>query len=155
MGSIRESLQFHRLAEAEQYERSEQFLAQIRSRRTVREFSPEPVPFQLIENAVQAAASAPSGANQQPWRFVAVGDPALKREIRLAAEAEEKENYERRFPPEWLETLQPFGTNWEKEFLEIAPWLIIVFRLDYTPDGRGGSSTTMCRSLSALPPGFC
>lgn len=135
MGTIREALQFHRLAEAEQHQRSEQFLAQIRSRRTVREFSPEPVPLQLIENAVQAAASAPSGANQQPWRFVVVGDPALKREIRLAAEAEEKENYERRFPPEWLETLQPFGTNWEKEFLEVAPWLIVVFRLDYTPDG--------------------
>lgn len=135
MGTIREALQFHRLAEAEQYQRSEQFLAQIRSRRTVREFSPELVPLQLIENAVQAAASAPSGANQQPWRFVVVGDPALKREIRLAAEAEEKENYERRFPPEWLETLQPFGTNWEKEFLEVAPWLIVVFRLDYTPDG--------------------
>jgi nitroreductase len=103
----------------------------MRTRRTVREFSSEPVPLELIERAVAIAGTAPSGANQQPWQFVIVSDPALKREIRLAAEAEERENYERRFPPEWLEALAPFGTDWHKEFLEEAPYLIVVFRIDY------------------------
>lgn len=124
-------LNFQRLTPAEQRARSAEFLATIRTRRTVREFSPEPVPFELIENAIRAAATAPSGANQQPWRFVAVQDPALKREIRLAAEAEEKESYEHRMPDEWLQALAPLGTDWHKEFLEIAPWLIVVFRVDY------------------------
>lgn len=91
----------------------------------------------LIDGAIRVAGSAPSGANQQPWRFVVVTDPAVKREIRVAAEAEEKENYERRFPPEWLEALAPFGTDWHKEFLEIAPVLIVVFRIDYGI-GEGG-----------------
>ncbi|MBL8240487.1 MAG: nitroreductase family protein [Bryobacterales bacterium] len=100
-------------------------------RRSVREFSAEPVPLELIDRAIAVAGSAPSGANQQPWRFVVVADPAVKREIRLAAEAEEKENYERRFPPEWLRALAPFGTDWHKEFLEVAPYLIVVFRLDF------------------------
>lgn len=101
------------------------------TRRSYRHFSPDPVPFELLEAAIATAASAPSGANQQPWRFVVVSDPALKREIRLAAEAEEKENYEHRFPPEWLAALEPFGTDWHKPFLETAPYLIVVFRLDY------------------------
>lgn len=109
----------------------------MRRRRTVREFSPEPVPVELIDRAIAIAGGAPSGANQQPWRFVVVADPAVKREIRLAAEAEEKENYERRFPPEWLQALAPFGTDWHKEFLEIAPYLIVVFRLDYGLDDAG------------------
>lgn len=97
----------------------------------MRHFSPEPVPFDLIETAIRCAATAPSGANQQPWRFVVVRDPDLKRQIRQAAEAEERENYERRFPEEWLEALEPFGTDWRKDFLEIAPCLIVVFRIDY------------------------
>lgn len=104
------------------------------TRRSVREFSTDPVPVELIERVVAIAASAPSGANQQPWRFVAVQDPAVKREIRIAAEAEEKENYERRFPEEWLKVLAPFGTDWRKPFLEDAPWLIVVFRVDYGID---------------------
>jgi nitroreductase len=107
------------------------FQKQMAERRSVRAFSAEPVPLELIERAIAVAASAPSGANQQPWRFVVVSDPVIKREIRLAAEAEEKENYERRFPEEWLQALEPFGTDWHKEFLETAPYLIVIFRLDY------------------------
>jgi len=107
------------------------------SRRTVRRFSSEPVPYDLIEAAVRIAASAPSGANRQPWSFVVVSDPHLKKEIRVAAEAEEKENYERRFPDEYLEALEPFDTDWRKEFLETAPYLIVIFRQDYgLEDGR-------------------
>jgi nitroreductase len=80
------------------------------TRRTVRDFSPEPVPYGLIEQAIRTAATAPSGANQQPWHFVVVADPSIKKQIREAAEAEEKENYEHRFPPEWLEALAPFAS---------------------------------------------
>ncbi|MBA3972994.1 MAG: nitroreductase family protein [Candidatus Solibacter sp.] len=108
----------------------------MRTRRSVRDFSAEPVAVELIESAVRTAASAPSGANQQPWRFVVVSDPEIKRRIREAAEAEEKENYERRFPDEWLEALEPFGTDWRKPFLETAPYLIVVFRIDYGLDGE-------------------
>jgi iodotyrosine deiodinase len=135
MSTSRERLEFVRIAEQEQFRLSLEFLARMRQRRTVREFSSEAVPFALIENAVRAAATAPSGANQQPWRFVVVGAPEMKRRIREAAEAEEKENYTRRFPPDWLEALQPFGTDWQKEFLETAPWLIVVFRIDFGLEG--------------------
>lgn len=131
-------LDWPREAEERQRERLREFEDRMRSRRTVRAFSPEPVPMDLIDSAIRVAGTAPSGANQQPWRFVVVTDPAVKREIRLAAEAEEKENYERRFPPDWIEALAPFGTDWHKEFLEIAPALIVVFRIDYGigEDGR-------------------
>lgn len=115
----------------EQHARSEQFLMRLSTRRTVREFSSEPVPLNLIENAIRAAATAPSGANLQPWRFVIVTDPAVKRDIRIAAETEEKESYERRMPPDWLEALAPLGTDWHKEFIEICPALIVVFALDH------------------------
>ena len=130
-------LVWNRVPESEQRDAIRDFEAKMRSRRTVREFSPEPVPLELIERAIAIAGTAPSGANQQPWRFVVVSDPAIKREIRLAAEAEERENYEHRCPPEWLEALAPFGTDWHKEFLEVAPYLIVVFRIDYglAPDG--------------------
>lgn len=125
------------LTEAEQLAALRAFEETMASRRSVRAFSPRPVPLELIDRAIAVAGTAPSGANQQPWRFVIVTDPATKREIRLAAEAEEKENYERRFPPEWLAALAPFGTDWHKEFLEIAPVLIVVFRVDHgiAPDG--------------------
>jgi len=130
-------LRFDRLDAAEQAGRAREFLERMRTRRSIRHFSPEPVPLELIETAVRTASTAPSGANQQPWRFVVVTDPALKREIRAGAEAEEKENYGHRFPPEWLRALEPFGTDWHKEFLETAPVLIAVFRIDYgiAPDG--------------------
>jgi len=124
-------LHFPRLPEAEMRLRAQAFLESIRSRRSVRHFSPDPIPIDILETAVEAASRAPSGANQQPWRFVLVTDPALKRQIREAAEAEERENYEHRFPDEWLHALAPFGTDWHKEFLETAPCLIVVFRIDY------------------------
>jgi len=132
-------LAFERLPPDVQLERSREFLARMAKRRTVRMFSSEPVPFELVENAIRCAALAPSGANQQPWRFVVVSDPELKRRIREAAEAEERESYDHRMPAEWLEALAPLGTDWHKEFLEVAPYLIVVFRQDYglkVVDGR-------------------
>jgi iodotyrosine deiodinase len=124
-------LAFERLSPAEQLRRARAFYDRIRQRRTVREFSADPVPFELVELAVRSAATAPSGANQQPWRFVVVSDPEIKHKIRVAAEAEEKEFYEHRAPREWLDALAPLGTDWRKPFLETAPYLIVVFRLDY------------------------
>ena len=92
--------------------------------------SDEPVPRDLIETAVRTASTAPSGANQQPWRFVATGDPSLKRRIRLAAEAEERINYEGgRINEEWRREIAPLGTDWHKEFLEVAPWIVVLFEL--------------------------
>jgi iodotyrosine deiodinase len=131
-------LAFEHLDAGEQRRRSEQFLSRIATRRTVRDFAADPVPFELVRNAIRAAAAAPSGANRQPWRFVVVSDPAVKREIRVAAEAEEKESYERRMPEEWLEALAPLGTDWHKPFLETAPYLIAVFRLDWEPVAPAG-----------------
>jgi len=130
-------LAFARLSPEEQSRRLSRFRDTLLTRRSVRHFSPEPVPFHLIEDAIRAAASAPSGANQQPWRFVVVSDPSVKRQIRAAAEAEEKENYEHRFPREWLDAIEPFETDWNKPFLEIAPYLIVVFRIDFGLDAGG------------------
>ena len=107
------------------------------SRRTVREFSATPVPQAIIEQAIRAAGSAPSGANQQPWRFVAVANAELKRQIRAAAEAEEREFYAHRAPDEWLSALAPLGTDADKPFLESAPWLIAVFYERYGLDAAG------------------
>lgn len=120
-------LNFQRLEPDEQLEVSRQFLARMQTRRTVRDFSPEPVPFEVIENAIATAATAPSGANQQPWTFVVVRDAEIKHRIRMAAEAEEKESYERRMSQEWLDALAHLGTDWQKPHLEIAPYLIVVF----------------------------
>jgi nitroreductase len=129
-------LSFQRLAPEEQVRRASAFFQAMTARRTVRSFSPEPVPFALIEAAIRTAATAPSGANQQPWRFVVVSNPEVKRKIREAAEVEEKEFYLRRAPREWLAALEPLGTDWRKPFLEIAPYLIVIFRLDYGFDGH-------------------
>ena len=109
----------------------------MRRRRTTREFSERPVPREVIENCLRAAGTALSGANLQPWHFVAVNDPETKRAIRIAAEAEEKEFYEHRAPKAWLEALAPIGTDSNKSFLEIAPWLIAVFAQPFRvlPDG--------------------
>lgn len=108
----------------------------MRRRRSVRMFSSRPVAREVVEELVRCAATAPSGANLQPWRFVAVADPELKRRIRRAAEEEEREFYARRAPAAWLEALAPLGTDEHKEYLEIAPWLVAVFRLTHTDDGR-------------------
>ena len=124
-------LHFDRLPLAEQLRRSREFAERMRTRRTVRDFSAEPVAIELIEDALRVAGSAPSGANQQPWTFVLVSDPKLKRAIRQAAEAEERDSYERRMSQEWLDALAHLGTDWHKPHLEQAPWLIVVFRQAY------------------------
>ena len=111
--------------------RAESLLREMKSRRSCRVFSDEPVPRELIEKVIAIAHTAPSGANRKPWRFVVVDDPKLKHEIRLAAEEEERENYDRRFPKEWLDSLEPIGTDASKPFLEIAPWLVVLFRIDW------------------------
>lgn len=105
-----------------------------RTRRTVRDFSDRPVPYDLIETAIRTAGTAPSGAHIQPWRFVVVGDPVRKRAIREGAEAEEREFYQRRASDEWLHALEPLGTNASKPFLEIAPYLIVVMEVHKGPN---------------------
>lgn len=122
-----ERLQFEGCDDAASLARAGAFRDRMRRRRSVRDFAPRPVARAVIEAAVMAAASAPSGANQQPWVFACVGDPALKRRIREAAEAEERAFYGGRAGEEWLSALAPLGTDWEKPFLEVAPWLIVVF----------------------------
>ena len=119
-------------------QRSRAFSDVMATRRTVRDFADTPVPRAIIEACLRAAGTAPSGANQQPWRFVAVSDPAMKRRIREGAEAEEREFYARRAPEEWLDALAPLGTDAEKPFLEVAPWLVAVFYERTGPecDGR-------------------
>lgn len=116
-----------RLEADEMLRRGKAFYALMDERRSVRQFSAEPVSRELIELAIRTASTAPSGAHRQPWRFVVVGDPELKRQIRIAAEAEEKKSYEGRMPPEWLQALAPLGTDWRKPFLETVPWLVVVF----------------------------
>ena len=117
--------------------RAQAFREELSRRRTVRDYADRPVPRAIIEDCLRAAGYAPSGANQQPWHFVAVSDPAIKREIRLAAEAEEREFYAHRAPDDWLTALAPLGTGPDKPFLEIAPWLIAIFeqRWSYAADG--------------------
>ena len=128
---------YEELPPDEMLERARRFADLMQRRRTVRDFAPRPVSRALIEECLRAAGSAPSGANQQPWHFVAVSDPGVKRRIREAAEAEEREFYAHRAPPDWLEALAPLGTDASKPFLEIAPWLIAVFirRFERLPDG--------------------
>jgi nitroreductase len=118
-------------------EKSDSFLKQIKKRRSVRDFSDEIVDGKIIENAVAAAGSAPSGANLQPWHFVIVGSKEIKRKIRIAAEREEKEFYKGRAPGSWLEDLKPLGTDELKPFLEKAPFLIVVFEKKYEKDEEG------------------
>jgi len=126
-----------RLDPTEMDDRAAGFYAEMDERRSVRAFSPEPVPRRLIELAIQTASTAPSGAHQQPWTFVAVGDPDTKRRIRVAAEAEERRSYESRMSLEWLEALAPLGTDWQKPYLETAPWLVVLFEQIHGtfPDG--------------------
>ena len=118
--------------------RSESFYNQVKQRRTVRDFSDKPVSKEVIENCIRAAGTAPSGANLQPWHFVVVSDLKIKKQIRIAAEEEEKEFYTKRAPKEWLDALAPLGTDEQKPFLEKAPNLIAIFSKSYDllPDGR-------------------
>lgn len=118
---------YRRLPEAEMVARAESFAAELARRRTVRDFADEPVPEAVVLAAIRAAATAPSGANQQPWHFCLIGRGKLRTELRAAAEAEERAFFAERAGPEWLEALAPLGTDWRKPFLETAPWLIAVF----------------------------
>lgn len=125
------------LTSAEGLERSSQYLETMSSRRTVRQFSDQPVPKDIIDTAVRAAGTAPSGANHQPWHFVCIRDPNIKREIRLAAEAEERAFYDGKAGDNWLQDIGPLGTDAQKPFLETAPWLIAIFSERYGLDANG------------------
>ena len=124
-------LEFTRRPAGEIVRRAQEFHAGMATRRTTRHFSTDPVPREAIELAIRTAGTAPSGAHQQPWTFVAVSDAALKQRIREAAEREEYENYHGRMPSEWLEALAPLGTDEHKTHLTDAPWLVVVFRKSY------------------------
>jgi iodotyrosine deiodinase len=130
-------LEFRTLDEAEMLRRAAEFRAMMKTRRTVRDFSARPVPRELIETCIMTAGGAPSGANQQPWTFVCIGDAATKKAIREAAEKEEREFYSGRASEEWLDALAPIGTNANKPFLETAPWLIAIFAQRYGVTAEG------------------
>jgi iodotyrosine deiodinase len=123
--------------EEEMLSRAREFHAMLSTRRSVRDFAARPVPREIIQQCVETAGTAPSGANMQPWHFEIVGDPAVKKEIRLAAEAEEREFYAGRASEEWLQALQPLGTDAEKPFLETAPWLVAIFEQRHGLDEQG------------------
>jgi len=132
-------LDFERRPIDEMRTRAAEFHDEMERRRSVRMLSDEPVPFDLIQRAVETASTAPSGAHHQPWRFVVTGDPAIKRQIREAAEEEERRNYEGgRINDEWRHELEPLGTDWHKEFLEIAPWIVVLFEERYGVTDTGG-----------------
>lgn len=130
--------QTQRYTDEDMLARSMAFFRQLDARRSVRHFSCKPVPKQVIEYIIQTASTAPSGAHKQPWTFCLVQNPDLKKQIRLAAEKEERESYGGRMSPEWLHDLKPFGTDWQKPFLETAPWLIVMFKrpFEFTADGQ-------------------
>lgn len=123
--------QYREYSEMEMRQRAAEFYADMRRRRTVRHFSNRPVPREIIENCLRAAGTAPSGANQQPWHFVVVSDPDIKRQIRQAAEEEERAFYDGRAPEDWLQALSHLGTDASKPFLETAPYLIVIFAQNY------------------------
>lgn len=123
-------LDFQKIEKSEQIERAREFYENLNRRRTVRDFSDETVPIELIEQAILTAGTAPSGANMQPWRFVVVKDKEVKRKIREAAEKEEYESYHNRMSEKWRRRLAILGTDEHKPFLEIAPYLIVVFRIN-------------------------
>jgi iodotyrosine deiodinase len=131
-------LEYDRPTADESLEGSRAFLAMLEARRSIRRFSLEPVPAELVENAIRAAGTAPSGAHQQPWTFVLVSHPDVKRRLREGAEAEEREFYERRATPEWLEAIAPIGTDWIKTHITDAPYVIVVFEQVWRP-GENGS----------------
>jgi len=129
---------YHEYPAEEMKQRAATFYTDVQRRRSVRHFSDRPVPREIIEDCLRAANTAPSGANMQPWHFVVIGDPAVKRQIREAAEKEEREFYARRASEKWLEALTPLGTDEHKPFLETAPYLIVIFSQRYglTSDGQ-------------------
>ena len=124
-------LNFNRISQEDMARASTNFLSLMRFRRSVRQFSDQDIPIEVMKNIVSAAAAAPSGANKEPWYFSIVSNPIVKHEIRIGAENEEKAFYTQKAPASWLEDLNKFGTDWHKEFLEVAPYLIIVFKQIY------------------------
>jgi iodotyrosine deiodinase len=121
----------------EMQKRSADFYTWMDTRRTVRDFSDKPVPKEVIEQIILTASTAPSGAHKQPWTFCVVSDPEIKKQIRIEAEKEEYESYHGRMPEEWLNDLRPLQTDWKKEFLDIAPYLIILFKRSYELENDG------------------
>ena len=130
-------INFSKISTDEMNLRSKSLLHQIQQRRSVRDFSSQNVPIEVVKNCIKTAASAPSGANKQPWHFSLVRDKKIKKEIRIAAESEEKQFYEHRASKEWLEDLNQFGTDWKKPFLETAPFLIIIFSQVFEKNADG------------------
>ncbi len=130
-------LQFHEYDPGVMRERADAFYELMKTRRSVRDFSDRPVDRELIERCLLTAGSSPSGANRQPWHFAVVSDPARKHEIRLGAEEEEREFYQKRAPQDWLDALAPLGTDEHKPFLEIAPYLIVIFGQKFEVDSEG------------------
>ncbi len=130
------------------------FYQRMDQRRSVRDFSDREVSREVIENLIRTASSAPSGAHKQPWTFVAVSQPAVKKQIREAAEKEEYEFYHGRATEEWLQDLKPIGTDWHKPFLEIAPWLIVVFKKSYNNEGHGKSKNYYVQESVGIACGF-
>ena len=137
MSKFRDYTEYQKYSEEEMLIRSQVFLSEISKRRTVRDFSDKEVPKKIIENCINSAGTAPSGANLQPWTFVAVNDSKIKKIIRVKAEEEEREFYNHRAPEDWLEALEPFDTDANKPFLETAPWLIPIFVQKYRIEKRG------------------
>lgn len=133
---------------------SNEYYRHMDQRRSVRDFSDRPVPREVIENLIKTASTAPSGAHKQPWTFVAISDPDVKREIRIAAEKEEKEFYEKRAPKEWLEDLAPIGTDWRKPFLETAPWIVVVFKKSFNQLAEGRSKNYYVQESVGIASGF-
>ncbi len=149
MGTVAlEPLAFSELPPEEMLRRSERLLARMRARRSTRHFSDRPVPRILIERAIQIACTAPSGANLQPWTFVVVTEPELKQQIRDAAEAEEKRSYEERMPQDWLDVLEPLGTDEHKPHLTTAPYLVVIFKHSTRETKSGARAPTYYASES-------
>ena len=147
-------LKIERVESPEMLERTANYLENMKTRRSVRDFSSESIPIDVIKNIVSSASSAPSGANKEPWKFCIVKDPELKKKIREAAEIEEKENYNHRFPEEWLEDLNQFGTDWHKEFLDEAPYLIVIFKQVYDLIGEKQTKNYYVNESVGIAAGF-
>lgn len=147
-------LKFKRMSSDKMNARSEAFLKTMLGRRSVRHFSKESVSINIIKDAIKIASSAPSGANKQPWHFTIVKDSFLKKKIRSAAEKEEKEFYQNRAPDYWLEDLKKFKTNWEKPFLEEAPFLIVVFKKTFSRNGEKKTKNYYVNESVGIASGF-
>ncbi len=148
------SLQHHPPSNEEVLQMSSQFYQSMDKRRSVRDFTNSHIPTEVIENIIKTASTAPSGAHKQPWTFCVVSNPELKHQIRIAAEKEEKENYEGRMSERWLKDLEPFATNWQKPFLEIAPYIIIVFKKVYEEEDGQKSNNYYVNESVGIACGF-